>query len=399
MDLQRFYKDRVLDDTVAREAGFNPYYPLIQSRLGDPVIIDGKPYVNLASNNYLGLADDSRLADAAIEAIRKYGVSMCATPVASGYSDLFREAEIALSGFTGLEASLIFPSCYQANNGLFKAIAGPDDMFLFDRSAHSSLVEGVRSSGCANRPFRHNDLEHLEAILKRQEQHTQVFVVTESVFSTEGAMAPFRELYDLCLRYGAVPVIDDSHGIGVIGKRGRGILEYAGITDYQGIYTASLGKALAVSGGVVSGKSSLINYMRYYTSHLVYSTAIMPAALGALLCVLQIIDEEFTEISAKFWNHANRLSGALKCSGYRLTDSQAPISSICPGNSVQTLRMAKMFFMEGILTTPFIYPSVPENCGRIRLIAGANLGEPSIGKAVRVIKNVMDEINEVSPGT
>jgi len=119
MDLQQFYQNRVLDDRVAREAGFNPYYPLIQSGLSDPVIIAGKPYVNLASNNYLGLADDSRLADAAIEAIRKYGVSMCATPVASGYSDLFREAEDALAGFTGLEASLIFPSCYQANNGLF----------------------------------------------------------------------------------------------------------------------------------------------------------------------------------------------------------------------------------------------------------------------------------------
>ena len=399
MNLQRFYQDHILDDTVAREAGFNPYYPLIQSGLSDPVIIDGKPYVNLASNNYLGLADDKRLTDAAIEGIRKYGVSMCATPVASGYSDLFCQAEEALSGFTGLEASLIFPSCYQANNGLFKAIAGADDMILFDRSAHSSLVEGVRSAGCANRPFRHNDLGHLEAILKRSDQHARVFVVTESVFSTEGAMAPFRELYDLCLHHGAVPVIDDSHGIGVIGKRGRGILEYAGISGYQGIYTASLGKALAVSGGVVSGKSSLINYMRYYTSHLVYSTAIMPAALNALLCVLKIIDEEFAGISARFRNHANRLAGALKSSGYGLTASQTPISSICPGNSVQTLRMAKMFFMEGLLTTPFIYPSVPENCGRIRLIAGANLKESSIDKASRVFKTVMDEINEMSPGT
>lgn len=397
MGLERFYRNRVLDDTVAREAGFNPYYPLIESGLNDPIIIGSKPYINLASNNYLGLASDSRLADAAIEGIRKYGVSMCATPVASGYSDLFHKAEEALSGFTGLEASLIFPSCYQANNGLFKVIAGPDDLIVFDRSSHSSLIEGIRSTGCPNRPFRHNDLGHLESILNHSEKYAQVFVVTESVFSTEGALAPFGEIYALCLRSGAVPVIDDSHGIGVIGSRGRGILEYSGIQDYEGIYTASLGKALAVSGGVVGGKSSLINYMRYFTSHLIYSTAIMPAALKALLSVLQIIDEEFPEISGKLWSYTNRLSEALKSSGYSLTSSQTPINSICPGNSLQTLKMTKVLFREGILSTPFIYPSVPENSGRIRLIAGANLRESSIDEAIRIFSSIINEFNEMSP--
>ena len=391
MDLQRFYSDKVLDDTVAREAGFNPYYPLIQSSLDDPVIIDGKPYINLASNNYLGLSSDSRLAEAAIEGIRKYGVSMCATPVASGYSDLYRDAEEALAAFTGLESSLIFPSCYQANNGLFKAISGKGDLFVFDRFAHSSLIEGIRSSGCDNRPFRHNDPEHLEGILKHSAAYSQVFVVTESVFSTSGAIPPFAEMYALCMRYGAIPVVDDSHGIGVIGKTGRGILEHSGIPGYEGIYTASLGKALAVNGGVVSGKSSLISYMRYFTSHLVYSTAIMPASLKALIRVLGIIDEDFTELSGKLWHHTNRLKSALESSGYKLTKSESPINSICPGNSVETLIMAKLLFNEGILSTPFIYPSVPEDCGRIRLIAGANLRDSSIDNAIRIFKALKDE--------
>jgi glycine C-acetyltransferase len=391
MDIHRFYQDRILDDTVAREAGFNPYYPLIQSGLDDPVIIDGNPFINLASNNYLGLSNDSRLKEAAIEGIQKYGVSMCATPVASGYSDLFREAEEALSAFSGLEASLVFPSCYQANNGLFKAIAATDNLFVFDRCAHSSLIEGIRSTGCANRPFRHNDLDHLESILQHSTQYAQTFVVTESVFSTEGAIAPFRKMYELCQQYGAVSVIDDSHGIGVIGRSGRGILEYAGIEDYQGIYTASLGKALAVNGGVVSGKSSLINYMRYFTSHLIYSTAVMPASLNALLRVLQIIGADFTEISGRLWNYTNRLAEALKDSGYVLTESESPINSICPGNSVETLRMTRILYNNGILSTPFIYPSVPEDSGRIRLITGANLKDSSIDKAIRVFKTIKDE--------
>lgn len=395
MDLQKFYQTRILDDSVAREAGFNPYYPVIQSGLDDPVIIGGKPFINLASNNYLGLASDTRLADAAVEGIRKYGVSMCATPIASGYSDLYRQAEEALAEFIRLEDSLIFSSCYQANNGLFKVIAGRGDIILFDRFAHASLVEGIRSADCDNRPFRHNDLDHLEKILQHSSGFTNIFVATESVFSTEGAIAPFREMYTLCIRYGAVPVVDDSHGIGVIGANGRGILEYAGITDYQGIYTASLGKALAVNGGMVGGKSTLINYLRYFTSHLIYSTAVTPSSLNALLRVLQIINSEFKEISGRFWSYKNRLAGALKNNGYQLTASQAPINSICAGNSLQTLKLAKVLYREGILATPFIYPSVPEQSGRIRLIAGANLKESSIDKAISIFADIREEIYEM----
>ena len=170
MNFQPFYQSRQLDDSVAVKAGFNPYYPEIQSGLSDPILIERKQFINLASNNYLGLSNDSRLKEAAINAIRKYGVSMCATPVASGYSDLFRKAEESLTEFTGLEDSLIFPSCYQANNGIFKAIAHPDDIIIFDRFSHSSLIEGIRVAGCANRPFRHNDLGHLDSILKHSTQ-------------------------------------------------------------------------------------------------------------------------------------------------------------------------------------------------------------------------------------
>jgi 7-keto-8-aminopelargonate synthetase-like enzyme len=399
MDIKRFYQERVLDDTIAREAGFNPYYPLIQSGLHDPIILDGRPFINLASNNYLGLADDQRVADAAIAGIRKYGVCLCGTPIASGYSDLYEACEEALSRFTGLQSSLIFPSCYQANNGLFKMIAGPDDLVVFDRGSHSSLIEGIRVADCANRPYRHNDLDHLEAILRRSDQFRHVFVVTESVFSTEGAIAPFRQIYDLCLNYGAIPVVDDSHGIGVIGGRGRGILEYSGIKDYQGIYTASLGKALAVNGGIISGKFSLINYLRYFTSHLIYSTAISPASLKALLQVLHIIDDEFHDISLRFWSHASRLEDGLKKLGYNLTASMTPINSICSGNSIQTLRMSRLLFNEGLLATPFIYPSVPENGGRIRLIAGANLKSTSIDKAIRVFDKIIQKVHEMSPDT
>lgn len=156
-----------LDDSVLREADFNPYYPEIQSALNDPVIINGKNYINLASNNYLGLANDPRIKNAAKMAIDKYGVSMCGTPVASGYNDLFKEVETKLSIFLDLEKTLIYPSCYQANNGLFKVIARKDDVIIVDKEAHSSLLEGIKAAGCNIHPFLHNDLDHLEKQLKK----------------------------------------------------------------------------------------------------------------------------------------------------------------------------------------------------------------------------------------
>jgi len=388
MKNNQFYRKCQLDDTVAREAGFNPYYPLLSSGLDDPITIGDKTFVDLASNNYLGLANDPQVKQAAINGINKYGVSLCATPVASGYSELFREAESSLSKFVVLEDTIILPSCYQANNGLFSAIAGIDDVIFVDRDAHSSLLEGIRSADCKYRLFRHNDMEHLEELLIRSKGKGQLFVVTESVFSTEGSIAPFDKINTLCGRYEAIPVVDDSHGIGVLGKDGKGILSHFSISNYEGIYTASLGKALGVNGGMISGKFSLINYLRFGISHLIYSTAVLPAPLMALLEVLKIIDEDFPSISNKLWEYAKKIKAGFTHAGFSMINSQAPINSIRSGTSKETLVLAKKFYQANILTTPFIYPSVPEKEGRIRLIAGANLSDSSIEYVINTLPEI-----------
>jgi glycine C-acetyltransferase len=365
----------------------------VHSGLDETLEIDGSRFIDLASNNYLGLANDERLKDACRNALDRYGASMCATPIASGYTELYHRLENKLSAFIGMEASIIYPSCYQANNGLFPAIAGKEDIAVIDRNAHSSLIEGVKASGCKIWPFIHNDLNHLEKVLRKLGRYRQVFVITESVFSTEGAIAPFRGIVELCDRYGALAVIDDSHGIGVLGASGRGILEHAGITDFQGIYTASLGKALANAGGVVSGNKSLIDYLRYYSSHLVYSTSILPVALAGTEKVLEIIGHEFPALSKRLWHNTNQVAHALASSGFSLCDSKTPIVSIKAGGSLETLMLARELFMNNILTTPFIYPSVPRYEGRIRLIAGANLSDGTINKA----KMVFSEMKAVLP--
>lgn len=382
-------KDRIIyDDSALTKIGFNPFYVSINNEQSDPLIVNGRKMVNLATNNYLGLSNDERIKNAYIEAISKYGVSMCATPIAGGYTELFENCRSALSGFIGVENVLVYPSCYQANNGIFQSLARKDDLILFDRFSHSSLIQGIRSVGCRVLPFTHNDTACLEYLLQRFSDYPKIFVVTESVFSTEGAIAPFREIYDLCCRYGAIPVIDDSHGIGVIGKNGKGILEHSGILDYEGIYTSSLGKALCNNCGVVGGSNELISYLSYFCSHLIYSTAVSPAVLAGISKTLEILNEEHQSRAEKLFDNFHLIKNSLIQNDFKVPDSKAPINSIITGSTENTIAMAKILFEKGILSTPFVYPSVQKNEGRIRLIAGANLREESISYVLDVFSKL-----------
>lgn len=391
MGLSQFYHRFKLDKSLEDQTGFNPYYREVQSGLSDLIIVDGESFINLASNNYLGLAADDRVKASAIEALEKYGTSLCGTPIATGYIDLFQIVEERLAKFVGLESSIILPSCYQANNGFFSAVAGKDDLIVIDHFAHSSLAQGAKSAGCKIRPFLHNDIDHLRGILEKSLAYRQVFIVTESVFSTDGSIAPMKEIGELAEEHHALPVVDDSHGIGTIGKEGRGILEEAGISDYPGIYTASLGKALANSGGMISGKKDLIDYLRYYCPHLVYSTAIPPSVLGGIAKVLDIIEEDYQEISSRMWRYKSLLSQSLLSAGFKPAEGKAPITSICTGSSADTINLAKRFYENRVLTTPFISPSVPTNEGKIRLIAGANLKEETINQVLEIVKTMGQE--------
>ncbi|HBW38502.1 pyridoxal phosphate-dependent aminotransferase family protein [Desulfosporosinus sp. BICA1-9] len=332
MDLRNFYHRLSVDESLAEVRGYNPYYLTMNSGLEGKISVNGHQMIDLASNNYLGLASDLRVKQAAVKAVEKYGVSLCGTPIATGYIELYQRLEENLSRFVGLEETIILPSCYQANNGLFSCIAGPQDLIVVDRLAHSSLIQGIKSAGSKIRPFLHNNLEHLEGILQRSTGYRQVFVVTESVFSTVGRIAPFKEIVQLCEKYQAMPVIDDSHGIGVLGKSGHGILEEQGIEGYQGIYTASLGKAIANSGGMISGEKRLINYLRYYCSHLVYSTALTPVALAGIGAVLDIIHSEFDGIKKKLVFNQGEIYESLLEGGFEVVSSQAPINSIQSGS-------------------------------------------------------------------
>lgn len=386
--------DFKLDKSIVKKINFNPYYNEIQSELGNNITVNNNKYINLAANNYLGLANDKRIKQAAMNAINKYGLSLCGTPIATGYTDLFKSVEKKISNFIGLDDAIIFPSCYQANNGLFNIIVNQEDIVFVDHYAHSSLIQGIKNAGCKISPFLHNNINHLENLLKKSKEYKNAFVVTESVFSTEGNIAPINEIYKLSNKYNAKLIIDDSHGIGVIGENGKGILDYYNINNFNGIYTASLGKAIANSGGVICGDKVLIEYLRYNIPHLIYSTAIVPSILGGILKTIEILEKDFIKISKRMFNIKDIIKNTLKKSGFNILESKSAINSIFGGNREITIMIAKLFFKENILVTPFIEPSVPINKGVVRLIAQANLNKKTISEVVNKIKRIGKKYNE-----
>ena len=377
-----------LDRSPLEAVGFNPYYRALGGLQHGRPWIGRAPFFDLASNDYLGLASDRRVQEAMVSAVREYGSSMCGTPIATGHISILAQLESELAEFIGLPAAVVFPSGYQANVALLSTIAKPGDVIFIDDYAHASLGQGAKAAGCKVKPFLHNDVEHLERQLASASGFHRRFIVTESVFSTEGSIAPISEIVDLGRRYDAVPVVDDSHGLGVIGASGRGILEYSGAAGYPGIYTASLGKALANAGGVVAGDSQLIEALRYACPGLIYSTALTPASVAGSLAALEIIRNEFDRLGALMWKNHTALVGFLNEQGYALNHGVAPIAGILAGSTINTLGLAKRFFAQHILATPFVTPSVPRGQGVLRCILGAKFG----GLAVEDLRQALSRV-------
>jgi 7-keto-8-aminopelargonate synthetase-like enzyme len=368
----------VEEDKLVKKINFNPYYQKIESGASLQVTIGNKQYLNLASNNYLALAQNPEITNAMKTALDKYGASMCGTPVACGNADIYEQSASYISSFLGLEDTILYPSCYQANIAVISALVKPNDVVFVDRFAHSSLVEGIRSSGCKIKPYKHNDVSHLKKLIEASTSYKNKFVVTESVFSTEGSIAPFDDIYRLALEKDVIPIIDDSHGIGVIGKTGKGILEEKDIDNFEGIYTASTGKALGINGGFVSSNFQIIEYLRYSAPAHLYSTALAPVLIAGILKSLQIVKNSGKYLVGKLSKNKNYLYNNLLKEGFNLTDSEASICSLITGSNEKTFKITKELFKRNILTTPFIYPSVSKNKGVIRMIPRVDMNNERI---------------------
>jgi len=379
-----------IDVSLAKKLTFNPYYGELEAGLGETTCLVGKKFLDLASNNYLGLAGDPRVLAAARLALDENGLSLCGTPIATGANRLYNTLCRSLERFLGMERVLLYPSCYQANLGLFRALAGKEDVTLVDQFAHASLLQGIAATGCKVMPFLHNNMEHLQKLLGRCGRYRRILVVSESVFSTRGTICPLADMQALAEEFDALPIIDDSHGIGVLGVRGRGILEHEHVENFSGIYTASLGKALAGQGGMVAASAEIIEYLSYSNEALIYSTALTPPVIGGLLEVLRIIEEEFSQKSKRLTANRSQLLRSATEAGLKTIAGDAPIVGVQQGSDRATLILTRELFKRGVFSTPFLPPSVPPNQGVVRLIANAGLSEDQMCRASHALKDAAE---------
>ena len=382
------------EDSLIKELNFNPYYQEISSGAELYMQIGDRKYLNLAANNYLALSHHPKVIAAMKKALDSYGASMCGTPIACGNVDIYQLAVRKIAAFVGLTNAILYPSCYQANIAVINALIKPTDIAFVDRFAHSSLIEGIKSTGCKIKPFKHNDMNHLEKLINHSESYSSRFVITESVFSTEGSIAPFNAINALAKKYGLIPIIDDSHGIGVIGRTGRGILEEKQITEFSGIYTASIGKALGIAGGVVAGNQQLIEFLKYSSPGLIYSTSIPPVLIAGIITALDVVTEMGDNYVKKLAKAKKYIYDNLQKLGLKLSVGEAFICSVICGSNLATFQLCKALYEKQIITTPFIYPSVSKNKGIVRMILRIDLEQQQLDEIIEAFAEVARDYPE-----
>lgn len=338
----------------------------------------GEATINLASNDYLGLAVDERVIAAARQALGRWGVGAGASRLITGHRRPHEQLEEALAAFKGAERALVFSSGYAANVGVLTALAGPRDHLFLDRLNHASLYDGARLTHGQVRIYRHSEPEHLEELLQRAPARGKRFIVTDGVFSMDGELAPLPALVELAERYEALLVVDDAHGTGVVGPGGRGTAAHFGLQDDVPVRIGTLSKALGAQGGFVVGSEALISVLVNDARAFVYSTGLAPALAAAAQEALRIV-RGAPERRRRLQRHLSTLRTGLRERGYDLFGSApAPLLAVRLGTPAAALEHAERLGEAGITAPAIRPPTVPEGTSRIRLAPRASHSEEAM---------------------
>ena len=366
--------DPAMRDLVAELAdlerqGLRRHRRLLDSPQGAHVRVDGRDYLSFCSNDYLGLAADPRIAEAAVEAIRQFGLGAGASHLVSGHHRAHDDLERALARFAGLPRALLFSSGYLANLAVVTVLAGRSSDVFADRLNHASLNDAMILSRARCKRYAHCDLAVLESFLARSDAADKV-VITDAVFSMDGDIAPLSDIARLCERYGAWLVVDDAHGFGVLGKSGGGALDHFGLDSPHIAYVGTLGKAAGVSGAFVAGSEQLIEMLIQRARAYIYTTASPPPLAAALMKSVELMQTEdwrrrrLIELSV-------RISRRLELRRWRLLASQTAIQPLIVGENSETVALSDALATEGILVPAIRPPTVPKGSARLRISLSA----------------------------
>jgi 7-keto-8-aminopelargonate synthetase and related enzymes len=348
-----------------KNSGLYPYFTEIEKVEGNHVWVDGKKILMVGSNNYLGLFDDGKVKASAIAAVEKYGTSTCGSRFLNGTYSLHVELEKKLAQFMGKEEALTFSTGMQTNLGTISALAGRDDVIVLDRMVHASIMDAVRLSYAHVAKFKHNDMKDLEDKLAHQPGEKGKLIIVDGVFSMEGDLSNLPQIVKLAKKYHARVMVDDAHGIGVMGEKGRGTAEHFGLVDEVDLIMTTFSKAFASLGGFVVGDSTIIQYIKHHARSLIFSASITPAALGAAHSALEIIQNE-PQRRQRLWEITRIMNRELTAMGYHTGNTETPIIPVFIHDMEKTFKMWRFLRDYGIFTNPVIAPAVPPEDSLIR---------------------------------
>jgi 8-amino-7-oxononanoate synthase len=354
------------DSLALKDRGIYPVFREISSAQNPTVIIDGREVVMLGSNSYLGLTDHPEVKRAAIEAVEKYGSGCAGSRFLNGTLDLHRELEAELSALVGKEAALVFSTGYQTNLGGISALVAKGDFVVTDKLNHASIVDGCRLSYGKMVRFKHNDVGHLEKVLRRLPPAAGKLVVVDGVFSMEGDVANLPEIAAVCRRTGAVLMVDDAHGLGVLGRAGAGTADHFGMTEQVDVIMGTFSKSLASVGGFLAADAATIEFIKHRARSMIFSAAISPANAAAALAAVRIMKREPVRLG-RLWENTRRMHGGLRNLGFDTGCTETPIIPVRIGGSVETFQACLLLQEEGVFANPVAAPAVPNGDSLIRL--------------------------------
>ncbi|AZN36351.1 glycine C-acetyltransferase [Iodobacter ciconiae] len=341
----------------------------------------GQEVLNFCANNYLGLADDARLIDAAKQGMDDYGYGCASVRFICGTQQIHKDLEQAISGFLKTDDTILYSSCFDANGGVFETLLGEEDAVISDELNHASIIDGVRLCKAKRFRYKNNDMQDLEAQLIAADAAGARFklVVTDGVFSMDGIIANLKDLCDVAERYNAIVMVDDSHAVGFIGENGAGTPELCGVQDRIDLYTGTLGKALGgASGGYVSGRKPMIDLLRQRSRPYLFSNTLAPAIAAASLKVLEVLaSDEGAALRSLLKRNAEYFRKAMSEAGFTLVPGEHPIIPVMLGDARLASEVSAALLKEGVYVVGFSFPVVPKGKARIRtqMSAGHNLAQ------------------------
>ncbi len=388
--------DKVAQFTTAKDlqaAGLYPYFRVIESAQENTVQIGGKRVIMLGSNNYLGLTNHPRVKEAAKAAIDKYGSGCAGSRFLNGTLDIHVELEEKLARLVHKEAAIVFSTGMMVNLGVISSLVGRNDTVIVDRTDHASILDGTRLSFGKVRKYRHNDMESLERVLASCETDGKLIVI-DGVFSMHGDVADLPRIVELAERHDAVVMVDDAHGIGVMGNQGRGTSDHFGLTDRVHLIMGTFSKSLASVGGFIASDADTIHYIRHIARSLIFSASMPPASVASVSAAVDVMLEEEWRLE-QLWRNTRIMMERLHEAGFDTGPSETPIIPARIGDDVKAFQMTQRLFEEGVFVNSVVSPAVEKGDALIRLSLMATHTEDEIHEAMDILTRVGRELGVV----